>query len=273
MAGQVQVEILSIGNELLRGEILDTNTQWMCQLVNSRGGEVVRVTMVPDIQEEIAAAVQAAIERSVDLVFTSGGLGPTEDDLTLAAVAKGAGVALELDPQAREMVRQRYDDFFAQGVMDEGGLNPFREKMAWLPKGAEPLYNPAGTAPGVHLQVGKTSIISLPGVPPELKGIINESLAPFLDTLFGSGGSFARMITVRCNDESIMASALSRVVAEYPQVYIKSLARPLGETPELDVLFTATSAELKDRELWVNGAVANLQDGLTELGLKHWEKE
>jgi len=273
MAQQVRVEILSIGNELLRGEILDTNTQWICQLVNSRGGEVVRVTMLPDIKEEIAAAVQAAIDREVDLLFTSGGLGPTEDDLSLAAVAQGAGVAFELDDQAREMVRQRYDDFFAQGVMDEGGLNPFREKMAWLPKGAEPLYNPSGTAPGVHLRVGKTSIISLPGVPPELKGIINESLASFLDSLFGSGGSFARMITVRCNDESIMAPALSRVVAEYPQVYIKSLARPLGEAPELDILFTATSAEPRERELWVNGAVANLQDGLTELGLKHWQKE
>ena len=83
-------------------------------------------------------------------------------------------VDLVLHSQAREMVRQRYDDFYAQGVMIEGGLNPFREKMAWLPQGAVPLYNPVGTAPGVLLRVGSTAIISLPGVPPELKGRITS---------------------------------------------------------------------------------------------------
>ncbi|MGD9949380.1 MAG: competence/damage-inducible protein A [Desulfobulbus sp.] len=273
MAKQITVEILAIGNELLRGEILDTNTHWICQLVNSRGGQVVRVTMLPDIEDEIAAAIRAAIARRVGLVFTSGGLGPTDDDLSLAAVAKGAGVDLVLHSRAREMVRQRYDDFYAQGVMTEGGLNPFREKMAWLPKGAKPIYNPVGTAPGVLLLIGPTTIISLPGVPPELKGIINGSLKEFLDERFGSGGSFARMITVHCNDESIMAPALSRVVADYPQVYIKSLARPLGEVPELDILFTATSGEVNEREQWVNGAVADLQQGLTALGLEHWLKK
>jgi Predicted nucleotide-utilizing enzyme related to molybdopterin-biosynthesis enzyme MoeA len=134
MTGPIAVEILAVGNELLRGEILDTNSHWICRLVNSRGGRVVRVTMLPDIEAEIVAAVRSAIDREVAVVFTSGGLGPTDDDLTLEAVAKGAGVELALDATAREMVRQRYDDLHAQGVLAEGGLNPFREKMAWLPK-------------------------------------------------------------------------------------------------------------------------------------------
>ncbi len=267
------VEILAIGNELLRGEILDTNTHWICQWVNSRGGQVVRVSMLPDIEAEIAEAVHAAIERGVGLVFTSGGLGPTDDDLSLAAVAKGAGVELRLDPVAREMVCQRYDDFHAQGVIAEGGLNPFREKMAWLPAGAQPLHNPVGTAPGVLLRVGPTTIISLPGVPPELKGIIEQTLKEELDRFFGAGGSFARTITVRCNDESIMAPALTRVVAAYPQVYIKSLARALGEVPELDILFTANGSGVDACVQWVNGAVAALQQGLTALGIVHWEKQ
>ena len=273
MSHQVTVEILAIGNELLRGEILDTNTHWICQLVNSRGGRVVRVTMLPDSEEEIAQAVRSAIERGVEVVFTSGGLGPTDDDLSLAAVARGAGLGLALDGRAREMVRQRYDDFHARGVIAEGGLNPFREKMAWLPVGAEPLHNPVGTAPGVMLGVGPTVIISLPGVPPELKGIISETLKPFLDQRFGSNGSFARTITVRCNDESIMAPALSHVVAHSPRVYIKSLARALGEVPELDILFTATGGLADEREHWVNDAVTNLQQGLDALGIEHWEKD
>lgn len=272
MSEQNTVEILAIGNELLRGEILDTNSHWICQLVNSRGGRVVRVSLLPDIEQEIAQAVREAIERGVGLVVTSGGLGPTDDDLSLAAVAKGAGVRLQLDPQAREMVRQRYDEFHAQGVIAEGGLNPFREKMAWLPAGARPLHNPVGTAPGVLLRVGATTIISLPGVPPELKAILLESLKAEMDQFFGSGGAFARTLTVRCNDESIMVPALTQVVAAYPQVYIKSLARALGEVPELDIFFSATGNAAETCEQWVDGAVAALQQGLTALGIEHWEK-
>lgn len=272
MSAPVTVEILVVGNELLRGEILDTNTHWLCRLINSRGGQVTRVTLLPDIEAEVAEAVRSAIARDAGVVFTSGGLGPTDDDLTLAAVAKGAGVALTLDAAAREMVRQRYDDFHAQGVLAEGGLNPFREKMAWLPTGAEPLPNPVGTAPGVLLRAGGSVIISLPGVPPELEAIVTHSLADFMDQTFGGGGAFARALTVRCNDESIMVPALSRVVDRYPQVYIKSLARALGEVPELDILFTVVGGDAAMRQAQVDGAVAELQQGLTALGIAHWEK-
>ena len=266
------VEILAIGNELLRWEIQDTNTTWICRLINSRGGEVVRSTMLPDIEEEIAAAVRAAVDRRVDILFTSGGLGPTEDDLTLAAVAKGAGVDLALDTTARDMVRQRYDDFHAQGVLAQGGLNLFREKMAWLPVGATPLHNPVGTAPGVMLQVETTTIISLPGVPPELEGIITQSLATFIDQTFGSGSACSRTLTVRCNDESIMAPALRQVIAHHPQVYIKSLARVLGEVPELDILFTTTNAQAALAQAQVMAAYSELAERLSALGIDHWAK-
>lgn len=273
MSAQIWVEILAIGNELLRGEILDTNTQWICQQVHHRGGRVARVSLLPDKEAEIAGAVRKAIEREVDLVFTSGGLGPTDDDLTLAAVAKGAGLELALDAQAKEMVRQSYDVFHARGVLAEGGLNPFREKMAWLPVGSTPLFNPVGTAPGILLQVGKTAIVALPGVPPELKGIVEDTLRPWLDGLFGSGGSFARALMVHCNDESIMVPALTKVVERYPQVYIKSLAQALGGQPELEIFFTATSRKAEEREQWVNSAVAELQRSLTALGIGHREKD
>jgi len=272
MAEPVKVEILCVGNELLRGEIQDTNTNWICRLVNSHGGQVTRATMLPDIENEIAAAVRSAIKRQVGVLFTSGGLGPTDDDLTLAAIAKGAGVALELDVTAREMVRERYDDFSARGVLVQGGLNPFREKMAWLPAGAQPLPNPVGTAPGVLLRQEATTIICLPGVPPELEAILTHTLAGFIIATFGKGGSFQRTLTVRCNDESLMVPALSRVVSLHSQVYIKSLARALGEIPELDILFTTTGKEAGECKALVDEAVRELQQGLTALGISHWEK-
>ena len=166
------VEILVVVNEILIGDIQDTNTNWICKLINGRGGYVARATMLRDIPAEIAEAVRSAIVRGVDVLFTSGGLGPTADDLTVAAVAEGAGLELRLDEQARQMVKVRYDELFEQGIMSQGGLNPAREKMAWLPLGAQPLHNPVGTAPGVLFTVDKTTIICLPGVPSELKGII-----------------------------------------------------------------------------------------------------
>jgi nicotinamide-nucleotide amidase len=272
MSRPVTVEILAIGNELLRGEIQDTNTHWICRFINNRGGRVERATMLTDRMEVIAEAIRSAITRGVTLLLVSGGLGPTDDDLTLAAVAEGAGVALELNETARQMVRERYDEFCRRGILAEGGLNPFREKMAWLPEGAQPLHNPVGTAPGVLLNAGSTAIVCLPGVPPELEGILTYSLADCIDRMFGAGGSFSRTITVRCNDESIMVPALSRVIADCPQVYIKSLARELGGTPELDIFFTINGGDAEGRKALVDNAVDRLRQGLTGLGIAHWEK-
>lgn len=272
MSKPVTVEILVVGNEILIGDIQDTNTNWICKLINGRAGYVARATMLRDIPEEIAAAVRSAVEREVDVLFTSGGLGPTADNLTVAAVAEGAGVELRLDERARRMVKESYDDFFARGIMAEGGLNPAREKMAWLPVGAEPLRNPVGTAPGVLFRAGKTAIICLPGVPSELKGIITTSLQSFLDETLGGGGSLTRAITVRCNDESVMEPVLSRVAPEHPRVYIKSLARTLGETPELDISLTVTGGDPGEREQLLDEACRDLREGLTGIGIENWDK-
>jgi molybdopterin-biosynthesis enzyme MoeA-like protein len=169
-------------------------------------------------------------------------------------------------------VKERYDEFFEKGILAQGGLNPAREKMAWLPVGAEPLHNPVGTAPGVLFRVGRTSIICLPGVPSELKGIINSSLQPFLEETLGDGGSLMRAITVRCNDESIMAPVLSRVVPAHPRVYIKSLARTLGETPELDITLTVTGGDAGERAALLDAAYRELREGLTSIGISNWDK-
>ena len=99
-----------------------------------------------------------------------------------------------------------------------------------------------------------------------------HSLADYLTLTFGKGGSFARTLTVRCNDESIMVPALSQVVALYPQVYIKSLARVLGGMPELDILLTSTGSEGAERKTLVDGAFEQLRQSLTILGIVHWEK-
>ena len=265
------VEILTVGNEILTGDILDTNTNWLCKLVHGRGGAVVRVTVLPDILDVIAEAVRPAVKRNVDLIFTSGGLGPTSDDLTLQAVAAGTDRDVTLHPKALEMLKKQYDFFVSKGILTQGGLTPARQKMAYLPRGAEPLLNKLGTAPGSLLQVGKTSIISVPGVPSEQKQIINETLKDFLNQVFGEGDALTRRVTVKSGCESLLEPVLNSIVTQYPDIYTKSLASALNENTELRILMTITG--IGEKEALLNKAFQELCSDITELGFAIEVKE
>ncbi|CAG35294.1 competence/damage-inducible protein A [Desulfotalea psychrophila] len=264
MKKAAKVEIIIIGNEILTGDILDTNTNWLCAMVHGRGGVVTRVTIVPDILEVVAEAVREAVSRKVDIIFTSGGLGPTSDDLTLQAVAMGTDRQVVLHEEALEQVRQQYDHFFAQGIMAEGGLNPARQKMACLPQGGEPLLNHVGTAPGVSLLIEQTTIISVPGVPSELKDIIEHSLQQFLDETFAGGEAISRCLAVKCNDESLLEPVLIQIVKKYPEIYTKSLATTIGENPEMDIFMTLSG--IGEKKPLLEKAFAELCQGIVGLG-------
>jgi nicotinamide-nucleotide amidase len=267
------VELFIIGNEILSGEIHDINTQWLCREFTKLGGRVERSTVLRDDLQVIAGELREVLNRGPRVILTSGGLGPTADDLTLAAVAEGVGVPLEVHEEARRMIRKSYDDLHAQGVLEVGGLNPAREKMALFPKGGRPLANLVGTAPGVLLEVGATAIISLPGVPPELQGIFNTSLLPFLRQVFHGGLSALHTLTVRCNDESLLEPLLSKVVPAHPAVYIKSLASRPGEMAELDIFLTATGTDRAIVEGLLSAALRDLRAELTSLGIAFRDKE
>jgi molybdenum cofactor synthesis domain-containing protein len=272
MTEPVSVEIFTVGNEILTGEIQDTNTCWLCREFNHLGVRVARCTVLRDDLRVIALELRAALARGTRMILTSGGLGPTADDLTLAAVAEGAGVPLLLHEEALRMVRQSYDDLHDRGILEVGGLNPAREKMAHLPAGASPLANPVGTAPGVLLQLGKTAVVSLPGVPPELHGIFHSSLQPFLRQTFQGGLSALHTLTVCCNDESLLEPLLSRVVPAHPEVYIKSLATRPGEMAELDIFLTATGSDRAAVQSLIDAALKDLREGLGALDISHRDK-
>ncbi|OGU14125.1 MAG: molybdopterin-binding protein [Geobacteraceae bacterium GWC2_53_11] len=272
MTTPLTVELFIIGNELLIGEIQDTNTHWLCRELNALGGQVVRATLLRDTAPVIADEIRAALVRAPRVIITSGGLGPTADDLTLEALAQGLDRKLAPHDAALMMIRDRYDELAAQGSLSQGGLNPAREKMAWFPAGAHPLHNPVGTAPAVMIESGSTTIICLPGVPSELKGIFTTSLQPFLRTTFKSGLSLLRTITVQCNDESLMEPVLSRVANDHPAVYIKSLAATIDENSELDITLNATGQDEAALAPLLQAAMADLKAGLTALGIDHRDK-
>ncbi len=263
----INVEIVAVGNELLIGDVLDTNTNWLCKEITGLGGRVRWAVMVRDDLGAIADEVRSALARGPDVVFTTGGLGPTADDMTLAAVAEAARAPLELNEEALAFVRDKYADLADKGYVDHAELTDQRRKMAVLPGTAQPLTNPVGTAPGVLLRSGKTVIVCLPGVPAELKGIFTTSLQPTLKELFGQSLFVEKMVVVDCGDESVLAPVLKEVAERHPAVYVKSRAKRFGPDVRLRVTLSLAGSGRGEVEAALDRAVADLRKSLAGLGI------
>jgi len=177
----MNAEIVAVGTELLLGNIVDTNSAEISASLAELGVNVYFHTSVGDNPLRLAAVLGQALLRS-DLVIVTGGLGPTQDDITKEALAAVTGFPLELRAEARAHVEQY---FKATGrPMTENNL-----RQAMLPKGAEMLPNPRGTAPGVYLRAGRCHVFCLPGVPTEMRTMWREAVVPRLMQLVaGEGG-------------------------------------------------------------------------------------
>ena len=245
-----RVEIIAVGRELLQGQVLDSNSHWLAGQVTALGGEVRRIVVVDDVIDVIATEIRTSMGNGAKFIITVGGLGPTFDDQTLEGVAKAINKPLQLDPKALGFVKERYEYFSSQGYVASDIISPEREKMARLPQGAAMLPNPIGAAPGIWLDHGPCHIISLPGVPQELKTIFNESIAPRLKNILGPYYHLDRVIKTPLRDESQLTSILHEVRTIVPQVYIKSKPTHFGLEVELEVCLTASGehyAEIKKR--------------------------
>ena len=174
--GATSAAVVSVGNELLFGETLDTNTAWLGRKLATLGIPVVRGYTVGDVAEDIGWAVRDAIQVA-DLVLVTGGLGPTPDDLTKFAVANVLGRDLVVDDRVKESLQERFRE---QGM---DSVPPTAYDQAYVLSGSEPLHNAEGTAPGIFLRSDEAIIVLLPGVPRELKDIVNGSLLPHLERL------------------------------------------------------------------------------------------
>lgn len=261
------VEIVAIGNELLMGDVLDTNTNWLCKRITGLGGRVTRAVMVGDDLAAIGREIKAALARGADVIFTTGGLGPTADDMTLAAVAQATDRPLELNDQALAMVQRRYQELAAQGFVADEALTKARRKMAILPRGAKPIFNPVGAAPAVVLEMAASTLIALPGVPPELMGIFEGPLQPTLEGLFGEGVFVEKVVVVDCQDESVLAPLLRQVAQAHPAVYIKSRAKRFGPQVKLRVTLSLAGRQRAEVERAIDQALRDLGEALARAGM------
>ncbi len=212
-------EILSIGNELLIGHTLDTNSHWLAKRLNQQGWTLDRVTQLRDSLDSISSGVHEAIGRKPLVLITLGGLGPTHDDMTLAGVARSLHRPLKLNEEALRLVEEHY-----RRLETPPKLTKFRTKMATLPKGAKALPNPVGTAPGVFVKESRTSIFCLPGVPAEMKKIFQTSIVPFLRS-FNTSPPAEVQFKIAGIIESALAPILDEARRAYPGLYFKSHPR------------------------------------------------
>jgi len=177
-------EIIPVGNELLRGDAVDTNSKEIQARLAEAGVRTVRSTVVGDDAGAIADAVGSAAERS-HVVVVTGGLGPTEDDITREGLAAAAGVELEMRPDALESIKAFFERI--------GRPMPAGNRcQAMAPAGSRVIANPVGTAPGFEMKLGKSLIFCLPGVPVEMRAMIEAGVLPAVRGAFPGAPSMAR---------------------------------------------------------------------------------
>lgn len=172
MTQNVNAEIISIGTEILLGELTDTNSVFIARALRDIGVNVYFMTSVGDNRERIAQAIQLALSRA-HIVITCGGLGPTVDDMTRAGVAAAMGRELVFQQALLEAIAARFASYKVE-------MTENNRQQAYLPQGATVIENPVGTAPSFAVEDEDRSVISLPGVPREMKFLMRERVIPYL---------------------------------------------------------------------------------------------
>jgi nicotinamide-nucleotide amidase len=257
--------ILSIGTELTRGELINSNAAWLSEQLTTLGFEVLEHVTVDDDIGRIVAALERLATRH-RLVLSTGGLGPTTDDLTTEAVARALGVGLVRDDASLERIRKL---FSSRGRT----MSPSNEKQADFPSGAEVLANDMGTAPGFGVTLGGSKLFFMPGVPYEMRHIFEERIVPRIAPLAERSSHQIHLRTFGMF-ESQLNEALKGVEAQFPgltigyrasfpEIELKLLvrdrdsaaARSLAERAEVEVRKRVGAVIFGDRETTYPGAV------------------
>jgi len=256
-------EIITIGTEILLGEIVDTNTRYIARTLRSMGVDLYRTITIGDNVERIAEAIRHSMQRA-EIVITTGGLGPTVDDPTREAVARAAGVELEFREDLWEQV---------VAIISRYGRKPSenQKRQAYVPKGAIGLSNPVGTAPCFIVEysspvpsspnlgegMGVRAVISLPGVPNEMEYILHESVIPYLQKRFNldeiikirilhCAGMGEGMIDEKIDDLETLSNPTVGLAAHTGVVDIRIAAKAKNES-EADEMITYVENQIRER--------------------------
>lgn len=208
------IELFSIGTELVLGRIQDTNAHWMAQEIAKVGGHLRRATMLHDDLDEIVLALREAVDRGTKIIITTGGLGPTPDDLTVEAVSRLAGVKAAVDEfTLQEFMRRR-------NLTDRAQVTAGMIKMATVPEGAEVFQNPAGWAPCAKVRVREATVLILPGPPKEMMALFSRYVEGFISESYETKIASVRVVVDMF--ESEVSTLLQEVMKQHPNTYLKA---------------------------------------------------
>ena len=228
-------EIVSIGSELLLGQIVDTNAPWMAQRLTDQGINLFYKTVVGDNPKRMNEVLTRALERS-DIVLTGGGLGPTQDDLTREAIAEVTRRDLVVHPDLLGQIESR---FRKRGMI----MTPNNERQADIPQGAIPVHNPNGTAPSFIVEDSRGVIFALPGVPHELKWLFDNEVVPYLRKKFDLSETISyRVLKVGNLGESNVDDRIGHLIANSANPTVGVLAHP----GQVDVRIAAKAPSVQE---------------------------
>ncbi len=177
----ISAEIVSVGTELLLGRIVNANAPYLARHIAREGIHIYRFSCVGDNKSRLSALIDRALGRT-DIVIISGGLGPTVDDITMAALADAFACPLYLHNAVLRSIQKRYP------------LHADAARQAYVPQGAKVIHNKIGTAPGIILVKGNKTCVALPGPPRELAPMVNAAVVPFLKKKYGRRGTIVSRI-------------------------------------------------------------------------------
>ncbi len=238
------IELFSIGTELVMGQIQDTNAYWIAQRMLESGGRLRRATMIRDDFDEMIKALESSIRRGTNLILTTGGLGPTPDDMTVEVVAKIIG-------KATIVHEETLAGFMERGQLtSRTGVSPAMIKMATVPETADVFQNPVGWAPCSRVTKNQSTILMMPGPPSEMKAIFDSYVALLIAERYR-----AKAVTLRVYVnmfESEISPLLQKVMSTHPGVYLKAyvaLRRTDGYYMPVDLVSTGIDAENAESQL------------------------
>ncbi|HKW58474.1 MAG TPA: molybdopterin-binding protein [Candidatus Dormibacteraeota bacterium] len=239
--------IVAIGDELVGGFTLDTNSHWMAERLRLLGYPVKRVTQVRDRPAEIVEQVHRELDDSdVTDVFLSGGLGPTPDDRTFAALAGALGRELVIWDETRAKIERRVQRMHSMGLLESAEVTEGNLRMARIPAGPRHVFkNRRGMAPGALYEAKGKRVFVLPGVPLEMKGIFTEEIEP--EFLGGGAAATVRELRFTFAVEARFYPLMSELEERFPDVSVGSY--PNFETKELVIRVLGADAKRVDQAL------------------------
>jgi competence/damage-inducible protein CinA-like protein len=233
----MQAEIITIGDEILIGQVVDTNSAWMAQQLNDVGIRVNQITSVSDNEQHIMNALNEASTRA-DIIFMTGGLGPTRDDITKSTLCKYFNTKLVFDEKAYAVVEYQ---FKIRGKE----VTPANRKQAELPENCTPVYNKNGTASGMWFELNGKVFISMPGVPYEMKAMMENDIVPLLKKKFKTPFIYHRTVLTQGAGESFLADMIEKWEDNLP-AYIRLAYLPSPGAVRLRLTATGDSEKIKE---------------------------